>query len=280
MPTIIFNNTNVVLGSNNSKYQIQFPAGGINIKSGFKIGIQSIQVPYSWFNITGAYNNNSFGYKLNGVTYTLNLSDGFYTLQDINNALSGLMYANGHYLVDANNNNVYYAQLSTNSTFYGIQFDAFVIPSSLPTGYTNPANVLYNTVTISSPTCMQLVVFANNFTKIIGYNAGSYPASPQSSVYSTIGQVAPNLTPINSILIRCNLCDNLYSNPPDAFYSFSPNTTFGSNISVLPTYPCWLDCKTGCFPSIEIQFVDQNFNPIAMRDNNICVQLILIASPQ
>ena len=64
MATLFFNNTNVVAGSNNSRYQLQFTGGGIQFKAGDKIGIQQITIPYSWFNITRAYNNNTFGYKL------------------------------------------------------------------------------------------------------------------------------------------------------------------------------------------------------------------------
>ena len=275
MATLIFNNTNVVQGSSNSRYQLNFPSGGIVLKKGDQLGIQHIQIPYSWFNLTGAYNNKSFGYKLNGTLYTLNLQDGFYTMDDINNALIDFMVANGHYLVNASGNKIFYSQLSTNQNLYAIQYDAFVIPSSLPTGFTNPANVLYNTVPIASPTTIQLVIFENNFTKICGFSAGSFPSSPQSSVYSAISSEAPNLTPVNSLVMRCSLCSNIYSNPPDAFYSFAPNCTFGSNIVIDPSYPCWLECKAGSFQSIEIQFVDQNFQPVILRDNAISIQLLI-----
>ena len=275
MPTLIFNSTHVVQGSNNSRYQLKFPSGGIVLKNKDKIGILHVQIPYSWFNLTGAYNNKSLGYKLNGTLYTLNLQDGFYTMDDINNALVDLMFSNGHYLVNGSGNKVFYAQMSTNQNLYAIQYDAFVIPSTLPTGFTNPANVFYNTVTFTVPTTIQLEIFDNNFTKICGFVAGSYPSTPQSSVYSVLSSSAPNLTPINSVLMRCSLCENQYSNPSDAFYSFTPNCSFGSNIVIEPPYPCWLDCKNGSFQNIEIQFVDQNFNPINMRDNTISIQLVI-----
>jgi len=272
----MFNSTNVVLGSNNSRYSLQFNGGGITFQQGDKVGIQSLQVPYSFYNITQAYNNNSFGYKLNGATYVLTLADGFYETSDLNNSFQNLMYNNGHYLLDSNNNPYYFAQLSTNQNLYGIQYDAFVIPTSLPAGYTNPANVLYNTVTLSTPTVMQLYIPNNNFTKIIGWNAGTYPVVPQTTVYSGISSIAPNLTPVNSVIIRCSLCYNKFSNVMDSFFMFAPNVTFGSNINIQPSYPCWLDTKVGTFQSIEIQFVDQNFNPIAMKDSNISVQLLIL----
>ena len=67
MRTLIINNSNVVQGYSNSKYTYQFSGGGATFEKGDQIAVQSIQVPYSWFNITSSYNNNTFGYKLNGV---------------------------------------------------------------------------------------------------------------------------------------------------------------------------------------------------------------------
>lgn len=276
MPTLILNNTHVVSGSNNSKYQLNFPGGGFSIPKGYKLGLQSLQIPYSWFNISSYNNNNSFGYKLNGITYTLNLLDGFYTIDDLNNAFQNLMYSNGHYLKDSYGNYWYPAQLSQNTTFYGIQYDAFVIPSSLPAGYTNPANVFYNTLQIPTATIMQLVVPNTNFTKIIGYSAGNYPENSQTSIYSTIGDMTPNLTPVNSVVLRCNLVSNPQSAPNDLFYAFAPDVQFGANINISPAYPGFLEVKSGSFPSIEIQLCDQNFSPLQMKDNNVCIQLILI----
>jgi hypothetical protein len=277
MKTLILNNSHVVAGSDNSIYSFKFPGGGIALKHGDQIGVQFIQVPYCWYNISAANNNNSFGYKLKGVTYTITITDGFYNTQDLNFLMQSAMYNNGHYLLDSDDNEYYFAQLTTNANLYAIQFDAFVIPQTLPVGYTNPANVLYNTVTFTGDTCMQLYVPDTLFKNIIGFSTGSYPAAVQSTIYSITSNAtnAPNLTPVNSIIMRCSLCDNKYTVPPDVMYSFSPNTTFGNNIVINPASIAWIDCKVGSFTQLDIQFMDQNFNPMQWRDSNICVQLLI-----
>jgi hypothetical protein len=275
MKTLIFNNSHVVAGSNNSIYSFKFPGGGICLKQGDQIGVHFIQVPYCWFNISAANNNNSFGYKLKGVTYTINITDGFYNTVDLNNLLKTAMYNNGHYLLDSDENEYYFAQLTTNVNLYAIQFDAFVIPQTLAAGYTNPANVLYNTVTFTGDTCMQLYVPDTLFTNIIGFSTGSYPAAVQSTVYSITSNTTPNSTPVNSVIMRCSLCDNKYTVPPDVMYSFSPNTTFGNNILINPSVMAWIDCKVGSFTQLDIQLMDQNYNPMQLRDNNICVMLLI-----
>ena len=275
MRTLIFNNTNVVAGSNNSKYIYNFVGGGFQFNKGDKICVQSIQIPYSWFNISSSNNNNSFGYQLNGVTYTINLQNGFYQTSDLNNILQASLVANGHYLVDVYGNNVYYCQLSTNTTLYAIQFDSIPIPSSLPAGYSNPSNVLYNTVTLSSPTTIQLIIPSSSITSLLGFVAGTYPNVPQSTTYSVVSNKTPNLTPVNSVVIRCSAVYNNQVLPSDILYSFSPNVTFGSNILISPTVEGWISCKEGTFSSIDITFVDQNFSNILMNDNNICIQLLI-----
>ncbi len=275
MKTLILNSGNVLVGSNNSKFVYQFPGGGIEVKQGDTIGLQFIQIPYSWFNITARYLNNSFGYRLQGVTYNIPITDGFYTAEDLDNLLQGAMYNNGHYLLNSANNIVYYGEISTNTNLYGIQFNAYVINQTLPAGYTNPSGVFYNTVTFTGNTCLQLVVYNNKFSDLIGYDAGNYPAAPQATVYSAISNKTPNLTPVNSVVVRCSLCHNPYGNPQDLFYAFAPDVTFGSNINVTPNVIGWLDCKVGMFTTLEMTFVDQNFKAMYMNDPNTTIQLLL-----
>ena len=275
MRTLIFNNTNVVAGSNNSKYTYNFVGGGFQFVSGDKICVQTIQIPYSWFNISSSNGNNSFGYKLNGITYTINLQNGFYQTSDLNNILQANLIANGHYLVDNYGNNVYFCQLSTNISLYGIQFDSFPIPASLPSGYTNPSNVLYNTVVISTPTTIQLIIPSTQITSLLGFSAGTYPSVSQTTTYSVVSNKTPNLTPVNSVVIRCSAIYNNQVLPSDILYSFSPNVSFGSNILISPTVEGWISCKEGTYSNIDITFVDQNFTSMLMNDSNICVQLLI-----
>jgi hypothetical protein len=51
--------------------------------------------------------------------YTLNLEDGFYTVNSLNARIQQFCITNGMYLTDGSGNNVYYLSVSPNSTAYG-----------------------------------------------------------------------------------------------------------------------------------------------------------------
>lgn len=82
-----------------------------------------------------------------------------------------------------------------------------------------------------------------------------------------------NQTPVgsnfNSILMRCSIVNNRVGVMTDLLDAFPINTTFGSNIQTKN----WVKATSGSYNNMIVQFVDQNFNPIIMNDNNICIYL-------
>jgi len=275
MRTLILNSTNVVPNTYNSQYSYVFPSGGIQFQEGDQICIQSISLPYSNFNISSAYGNNSFQYTLLGTTYTVSIPSSFCTITDLNNLLQQSFIQNGLYLMDSNSNYVFYGQLQLNQALYSYEYDAFAIPTSLPSGYTNPANVLYHSITISTPSTIQLVV-PSGFGNLIGFTAGTYPANSQTTNYSITSNKTPNMSPVNSFVVRCSAINNRYSIPPDVLFSFTPsNVQFGSNIVVTPTIPGWIDLRAGSYTSLTLQLVDQNFNSVQFQDYNCCIQILV-----
>ena len=59
MFNLTINSTNVA-NSLNNMYQYQFKNGVFEVPAGAEMMITSYQIPYSWYNITTRYNNNSF----------------------------------------------------------------------------------------------------------------------------------------------------------------------------------------------------------------------------
>ena len=267
---LVLNKSNVVPGSNNSRYSYKFMGGGISLGKGDRIALQSIQIPYSVFNITSAYGNNSFGYKFNNVSYTINLLDGFYDMNDLNIQLQNTFYNNGHYRVQANGDFWYPAQFQYNPNLYAIQLNVFIITSSLPTNWTNPAN--FNVV---SNTSVQIFIPDTNIKSIFGFNTGYYPTNPSNIIYSKISDFTPVGSPLNSIVMRCNLVDNKLCIPSDILFSLSPSVSFGSNQVVQASEYAWANCRRGNFTSLDIQLTDENFNQIQMKDNNLCILLLI-----
>ena len=84
--TLLLNSSNVV-GSNNNTFQYNFISGSFKIPEGSEIAISQATIPYSWYNITSNYNNNTFGIRwvtTGASTQTFTLPDGFYTVSDLN----------------------------------------------------------------------------------------------------------------------------------------------------------------------------------------------------
>ena len=59
MFNLTINSTNVA-NSLNNMYQYQFKNGAFEVPANAEMMITSFQIPYSWYNITTRYNNNSF----------------------------------------------------------------------------------------------------------------------------------------------------------------------------------------------------------------------------
>lgn len=277
---LVLNSTMTSSIVNNTVYTFNFQTG-YTIKSGATISVSSIIIPYSWFNITNTYGNNKFTYTWVGaspVTYSVTIPDGFYTTTDLNTYLQSVMISNGNYLVDNNGNNVYYIEFLTNQNAYAIQLLTYPVPASLPTGYTNPASMVYSTSTPYTPyITVPVSTTTNSFSSLIGFPAGQYPpTATQSTKYSNNGTLTPTTTPINSVIVKCNLVSNNSKNPSDILDSFTfQNTAFGSNGVYMPTFPSRVALKAGIYNSLIITFVDQNFNTIYAKDPNTLITLLI-----
>ena len=272
---LVLNSNNVVAGTNNTSYQFNFIKSNIEILDDSEICISSIQIPYSWFNITSAYQNQSFAILFPTSTsqnqlFSVTLSPGFYTVTDINAAIQQFCIANGLYLINSSGLYVYYLVLLYNTTTYGVQLITTLVPTSLPTGWTQPGNWIgYN----SNSYCPQLVV-QNNFGIVIGFSPGTYPAS-QLTNGSTLNSQTPLGSNVNSLIVRCSLVDNQVGVPTDILDSFPITATFGSNINYQPPSLKWIRIVPGTFQSLLIKFVDQNLNSIVALDNNVCISLLI-----
>lgn len=272
---IILNSSNVVAGSNNSIYRYQFPQGSVKFNKS-KVAVASINMYYSWYNILASLGNNTFTYtwynNAGSATFTITFPDGFYDVAGLNAYLQSKMITNGHYLVNASGNYVYYLEFVTNSTYYSIQFNSYPIPTSLPSGFTNPAAITFP-VTATTP---QITIAANAFRDIIGFNAGTYPSVVQTTNFSKLSDYTPQVSPVQSIILSCTLLNNKYSNPGTVLYSFSSaGTSFGSLIQNAPSQFSFVDIQTGSYNTFDITFLDQNYNFLKINDSNLVVQLLI-----
>lgn len=274
--TVVLNSSNVI-GNTNTMFQYNFIQGAVAIKEGTELAVGNITIPYSWYNVSSSYSNASFQFTWTvgstTTTYTVNLPNGFYTVTDINNYLQQYFILNGFYLINGSNN-VYYIQLLYDTAYYAIQLITYPVPTSLPSGYTQPSNFVGYPSTTTAPSF--IVPSSNSIGTIIGFNPGTYGGG--STTTSTLSNTVPQGSVVNSVVIRCSLVDNNMTMPSDILDSFPINASFGENISYTPTFPKWVKCKPGRYTSFQIVFVDQNFNTIVAIDPTVCITLLLRAS--
>jgi hypothetical protein len=255
----------------NSRYVFQF--SGTKKIENTKVCISNCSVFYNWYNISASFSNNTFSFIFpNGAgftTYNVTIPDGYYSIPDLNSYLQQFMINNNLYLVNPAGQFVYYLEIIENPSAYKIQLNCYPVPTALPGSWTNPGIVFPPVLTTP-----QFVIPATNFRNLIGFNAQTFPVTPQTTTQSKLSDFTPRVNTIENVIIRSNLVSNSIANPSDTLYSFNASgTTFGGLVNSQPNFPLYLDVQDGYYSSIDIQFCDQNFNPIQFNDPNIIVQL-------
>jgi len=272
--TLVLNSANTTNQVN--IFQYNFLNGSFVVQDDSELCISGITIPYSWYNIQQQYyNNTTFQYTFTEAvttTYTVVLPNGYYSVTSLNEYLQGQFVNQGLYLVDSAGDNVYYLSLVYNVSTYSVQLLSFAVPIALPAGYTNPAGLVFPAVA-STP---QLIVSStNNFGSIIGFSAGTYPPAIQPTNYSITSNILPNGSPVNSIIVRCNLVSNNVVSPSDILDSFQITGAFGTNLNYSPNFEKWIKIKSGRYSSFTLTFEDQNFRTIPILDDNVLITLLL-----
>jgi len=274
---LVINGSNVVNALKNT-YRYDFINGTFEIADGSEIMITSLQIPYSWFNITARNNNNSFRFYWPTAsdtynTLTINLPDGFYTTTSLNAYLQQFCVSNGLYLIETSTqNNLYYINVLFNPTYYANQIILKPIPTSLPSGFTAPANWAgYPTV---SRTPYVEILSTNHFGKFLGFTAGNYGFN-STIAYSGNSNQTPVGSTVNSLVIRCSLVNNNVSSQTDVVDAFAINGDFGRNLNFNNNIEKWIKLNAGRYSSFTVSIVDQNMNDIQILDSNILINFIV-----
>ena len=281
--TLAMNSTNVI-GSNNNTYQFNFISGSFHAKD-MEIAVGSLTMPYAWFNVSTAYNNNKITINVPYLATTkqidIVLPDGFYQISDINNYIEGQMIANGLYLVSPVGLNVYFFQMYLNLNYYNIQVLLSAVPTTVASGtyagYTLPPAPGYWSASFGLPTVSSTPSFTlpstGSINVMIGFNTGTYPSTTLSQSLS--GPLTPVGTTVNALLMRCNLINNSLAMPSDILDLVPINGTFGYNITYDPSFEKWIAIRDGTYSNMTITFNDQNANTLYSRDPNLALSLLI-----
>ena len=263
----------------NSVYTLNFQ-GSIDL-TGKEIAITNVTIPYSWYNISSTIGNNSFQYVwTDGTVVTVTIPNGGYNVSDINAYLEYVMVQNLHYLIDSSGNNVYYLNISTNTTAYAVTLTSLQTPSSLPAGWSYPATASW-TVNNYNP---QFYLNNSVFNAFIGFASAStyYPATlgVQSGNLSYNSTLTPNISTIQTVLMATTAVNNTYSRLPQLVYSFTPNVSFGNIINITPYQLLYTECTSGQQFQLSISFLDQNYAYLRINDSNIQISISIRDVPR
>jgi hypothetical protein len=289
METIFLNVNNIVEGSNNSRLNYKF-ANQLLLKNHNKIALKSINMYYSWFNINESlYQNNSFQYKWwdeNGELtqiFDVVIPDGNYSIATLNEFLRKVMFTNKHYLTILNTStneidNVFFIELTDNETYYKFQINLGYMPDagsySTLFGYSQPVGVNWMIPDIGS-TPQIIIQSTNNFQKLIGFSPGTYPSTIKNSSERILGNLIPQIDPVSTVLMTCNLVTNSYTYPDNLLYSFVNTSAFGASLRSEPSILSFSNINAGSYTSCSIQFFDQENRPMQILDPQMTITLIL-----
>jgi hypothetical protein len=233
-----------------------------------KVALGYLGVYYSWRNITASNNNNKLQYIwVDGITYDVIYPDGFYTIDDMSSYFRLKLRENLHFMLDGNGKEVFHISFTANPTYYCTTFS--MLPVVVPVGGSNPNNIVQVGLT------PQILIPNTNIKDNLGALAGNYPPNAGTNVsYSFNSQNVPQISPITTINLTCNLVNNNSNQYRDVIYQFAPTTGYATYLTISPYYPIFYNILDGKYNKISLFFYDQNYKPIPLIDRNITATIL------
>lgn len=251
--------------------------------------LTNLYIFYSWYNITAQFQNNTFAYQWPNSTggynlFNVTVPDGFYSIDELSDFFQQVQQFNGTYLIDDTGSPVTYLSWIANTVYYSTTIIANPVPSTLPAGWSLPANYPAGGLppTATDPS---LVILPTNaaagsntpgqysFSKTLGISPGTYPdlnSSASGAIYTFDGQFPPVIESTNNVNVSVNFINNgSLSNNPTILTSFSPQVAFGEQINLTIYFPIFLPVADAFYQQVIITFLDENFLPLNVLDPHI-----------
>lgn len=258
----------------NNQFKYNFPAS-VDL-SEYDIAVADLSLYYSWFSISQTLQNNTFTINFpNGAgnsTLNLTIPDGTYSVSDLNNYLQYYFFSQGLYIQNNTTGAItYYMQFVENPTAYRIQLISYPLPTTTPANSTLGSGITLPTVSRQP----QLVVNNSGFGSLIGFSNATYPSTQTASTYTQNGDLVPQLSPVQSVLMQCSVVQNPLALSNQTLHVFtSAGVNYGSLIISSPSEYNWVPCG-GTVQELVITFTDQNYRPLNIVDTQLTIKLLL-----
>lgn len=296
---IIINRSNVVSGTNKTKYIYKFP--NPIVCHNHEIALSNLSMYYSWRNIQEFYGNNKFSYMWWDTSgnltqrYDVTIPDGNYSIGILSDYIKSQMLLNGHYVVDANTQKkLFFIEFIENPIYYSteVTFTSMFARGSADatTNYFNEnppsqdydtnGNLVWNGWDFPTTKQYPKIIFddSSNIKKFLGFSNSIIPADntpilPSTDVLST---QTPETMPVSSVLIQTNFCRSEIAIPNNILYSFSSaSSNYGDILERNPSNLIWMKVPDGTYSQIDLTFIDQDYKPMKILDDQLNITLLL-----
>jgi hypothetical protein len=272
---IVLNKNNLVNGSSNT-FTVNLPS---NVDfSNINIGLAEVSMFYSWRSITSLYNNNKFQIEFPTAattsTYSLTIPDGTYSVSDLNNYLKYYFISQNLYMTNNTTGDItVWGEFVENAPLYSVDYVAYPVPTSAPSGYTMATGFPTFPTTTRVP---RLIVQNTEFGNLIGYVVGTFPSASTTLLTTINSSFVPTLDPVSSIYMLCDIVYNPYSSNSSVIHTFTAaGVGYGSLIESKPNEINYVRCQRTERNAITIRFVNQDYKPLNIVDTNLTVRLLL-----
>lgn len=216
----------------------------IPLSSNWEIALESCSIWYSWYNISSDYNNNTFRYNNGSVWKNIAITNGLYTIDDLNGFIKSAMKSNGDYT--AGSPDVFYIDITPN-------YNTFKLRITLSNSYQ---------VDLTVGTLYQLF----GFDPIIV----STTQEGTNNVNITNG--------VNRIMLHVDCVTGSYKgqSSTDIIYSFTADDAPSSLLTIQPNRLLFLPVnKSGNLDSIRVYITDQLNRRVNLNNEELSVVLFL-----
>lgn len=244
----------------------------------YEVGISAISLYNAFYNIKASLGNNVFEYGLvvgtNIVYRTITFADGYYTIQDIQDAIRQDQFSAGWYLVD-NVGQIYWPlQIFYSPTTLRCRILLQVIQTSLPAGWVQPTGWPGYPTGVAS---CGFVRYNQAFSDLLGFPAYPFGIGGISGDYIIDGNRIPRIQTTISLILTINLINSIgLQNPSNTIINLPiDGSKFAELMSKDPSEIIYFPIQDGIYKRIDIVFRDQNFNKIPLLDPNVYTELII-----
>ena len=274
---LVINSTNYVANSTNV-FSYTLPQS-VKLTNKTKIAVSSLSVYNSTFNTTAARGNNTITFTFPSatpITKTYTIPDSYMSASDLNYFLQSKMYSDNLYATtNSGTNVVYFYEIIQNSVQYAIQLNAYYLPTSANAttlGYSQPSGATWSWPAANA--CPQLQ-FNTSFGALLGFAAQTFPSTAASTNQSKVSEITPNISPVDSYILTCNMINSKYSIPSNYFFSIPLSGSLGSLITYNSSSLVYNDVAPNVYSNIVISFFDQLFNRLQMNDKEIVLTIAI-----